>query len=317
MKSFSEYLTEQELMEESPSTGDYFNIEIAREEIILETHIIDILEDGILIEADDTMLKILEHVGYLTEDSNMPVANDSISPINGRDSDDDYPGSQGTWMHGGYKIRYNPETFTLTVQGKNQERGHRWGGKPTKQAYRIAVQQLIDKLEDETEMYEGEEVIDYPHVGTGSSSNMQMAVDMARMQAKSNMMRSIHGDSFQDKSLPDYDEDKVQLVPGQKPGTYQATIKMRQRPAQPATTTNEAKYHGREVPLGKKMAGDVKKSKVYVRKPNGNIVKVEFGDPNMRIKKSNPKRRKSFRARHNCENPGPRWKARYWSCRAW
>jgi len=80
---------------------------------------------------------------------------------------------------------------------------------------------------------------------------------------------------------------------------------------------NEAEYHGRNVPLGKKMKGDVKKSKVYVRKPNGNIVKVNFGDKTMRIKKSNPKRRKSFRARHHCENPGPRWKARYWSCRSW
>jgi len=81
--------------------------------------------------------------------------------------------------------------------------------------------------------------------------------------------------------------------------------------------TDEAKYQGREVPLGKKMAGDVKKSKVYVRKPNGKIVKVNFGDKKMKIKKSNPKRRKSFRARHNCKNPGPRWKARYWSCRSW
>jgi hypothetical protein len=79
----------------------------------------------------------------------------------------------------------------------------------------------------------------------------------------------------------------------------------------------EAEYQGRKVPLGKPMAGDVKKSKVYVRKPNGKVVKVNFGDKNMKIKKSNPKRRKSFRARHNCENPGPRWKARYWSCRAW
>jgi hypothetical protein len=79
----------------------------------------------------------------------------------------------------------------------------------------------------------------------------------------------------------------------------------------------EAEYQGRNVPLGKRMAGDVKKSKVYVRKPNGNIVKVNFGDKKMRIKKSNPARRKSFRARHNCDNPGPRWKARYWSCRAW
>ena len=83
------------------------------------------------------------------------------------------------------------------------------------------------------------------------------------------------------------------------------------------TQTDEAKYQGREVPLGKKMAGDVKKSKVYVRKPNGNIVKVNFGDKKMRIKKSNPARRKSFRARHNCANPGPRHKARYWSCRSW
>ena len=80
---------------------------------------------------------------------------------------------------------------------------------------------------------------------------------------------------------------------------------------------DEAEYQGRDVPLGKKMSGDVKKYKVYVRKPNGNIVKVNFGDKKMRIKKSNPARRKSFRARHNCDNPGPRWKARYWSCRNW
>jgi len=80
---------------------------------------------------------------------------------------------------------------------------------------------------------------------------------------------------------------------------------------------NEAEYQGRKVQLGKPMRGDVKKFKVYVKNPQGNIVKVNFGDPNMRIKKSNPARRKSFRARHNCDNPGPRHKARYWSCRKW
>ena len=80
---------------------------------------------------------------------------------------------------------------------------------------------------------------------------------------------------------------------------------------------DEAEYRGRKVPLGKPMRGDVKKFKVYVRKPNGKVVKVNFGDPNMRIKKSNPARRRSFRARHNCANPGPRTKARYWSCRKW
>ena len=79
----------------------------------------------------------------------------------------------------------------------------------------------------------------------------------------------------------------------------------------------EAEYQGRSVPLGKPMKGDVKKSKVYVKGPSGRVVKVNFGDKKMKIKKSNPARRKSFRARHNCANPGPRHKARYWSCRAW
>jgi hypothetical protein len=81
---------------------------------------------------------------------------------------------------------------------------------------------------------------------------------------------------------------------------------------------DEAEYQGRKVQLGKPMQGDVAKSKVYVKDPKtGNVKKVNFGDPNMSIKKSNPARRKSFRARHNCDNPGPRTKARYWSCRAW
>jgi len=78
----------------------------------------------------------------------------------------------------------------------------------------------------------------------------------------------------------------------------------------------EAEYQGRDVALNKPMRGDVKKFKVYVKKGD-KVVKVNFGDPNMRIKKSNPERRKSFRARHNCDNPGPKTKARYWSCRKW
>ena len=81
---------------------------------------------------------------------------------------------------------------------------------------------------------------------------------------------------------------------------------------------DEAEYQGRKVKLGKPMRGDVKKFKVYVKDPKTkNVKKVNFGDPDMKIKKSNPARRRSFRARHNCDNPGPRTSARYWSCRAW
>jgi len=87
----------------------------------------------------------------------------------------------------------------------------------------------------------------------------------------------------------------------------------------------DAEYQGRKVPLNKPMRGDVKKFKVYVKDPKtGNVKKVNFGHggtsakrKTMRIRKSNPKARKSFRARHNCANPGPKTKARYWSCRKW
>jgi len=89
----------------------------------------------------------------------------------------------------------------------------------------------------------------------------------------------------------------------------------------------EAEYQGRKVKLNKPTRGDVKKFKVYVNNDKGNVVKVNFGhggtsakkkgEKTMRIRKSNPKARKSFRARHNCDNPGPKWKARYWSCKKW
>jgi len=87
---------------------------------------------------------------------------------------------------------------------------------------------------------------------------------------------------------------------------------------------NEAEYQGRKVQLGKIMQGDIKKFKVYVKNEKGKVVKVNFGFGGksakgkvMKIKKNNPERRKSFRARHNCDNPGPRWKARYWACKTW
>jgi hypothetical protein len=87
---------------------------------------------------------------------------------------------------------------------------------------------------------------------------------------------------------------------------------------------DEAEYQGRTVKLGKPMQGDVKKFKVYVKNPKGNVVKVNFGHGGssvkgkaMKIRKNNPAARRSFRARHNCDNPGPRHKARYWSCRKW
>jgi hypothetical protein len=88
-----------------------------------------------------------------------------------------------------------------------------------------------------------------------------------------------------------------------------------------------AEYQGRKVTLNKPTRGDVKKFKVFVKNAKGNVVKVNFGhggtsakalgEKTMRIRKNNPKARASFRARHNCASPGPKTKARYWSCKAW
>ena len=89
-------------------------------------------------------------------------------------------------------------------------------------------------------------------------------------------------------------------------------------------TLNEAKYQGRTVTLNKPSQGDSKKFKVYVKNAKGKVVKVNFGfggksakGKRMVIKDKNPKARAAYRARHNCKNPGPKWKANYWSCKAW
>ena len=82
---------------------------------------------------------------------------------------------------------------------------------------------------------------------------------------------------------------------------------------------SEAEYQGRKVELDNpfRTPDGPKKFSVYVKNEKGNVVKVNFGDPNMEIKRDDPARRKSFRARHNCDDPGPKWKARYWSCYQW
>mgnify|MGYP001168447851 FL=1 len=85
-------------------------------------------------------------------------------------------------------------------------------------------------------------------------------------------------------------------------------------------TLEESEYQGKKVTLNdpiRTSENPNKKFKVYVKNEKGSVVVVRFGDPNMDIKRDDPGRRKSVRARHNCENPGPKWKARYWSCIQW
>jgi hypothetical protein len=140
--------------------------------------------------------------------------------------------------------------------------------------------------------------------GPDHEAAMDAAFEDAMDQIKNSDNKYSHGESIDDSDEQTFEGEEFYEYYGYLP--WHEDI------------VDEAEYRGRKVKLGKPMQGDVKKFKVYVRDPKTkNVKKVNFGDPNMRIKKSNPARRKSFRARHNCDNPGPRTKARYWSCRKW
>lgn len=128
------------------------------------------------------------------------------------------------------------------------------------------------------------------------------------------------------KDLIHLNEEDEQIVMSDigKVALFEGKLVYLDAPIEDEDYINEAKYKGRTVTLNKPMQGDSKKFKVFVKNEKGNVIKVNFGFGGtsakgkvMRIKKSNPERRKSFRARHNCDNPGPKTKARYWSCRAW
>lgn len=175
-----------------------------------------------------------------------------------------------------------------------------------------------------------EEVARYGPVGSNSAQGYTVAeqdVDKDKdSDAELRLIRSRAGvsendyDEDDDDKNPPFDADDE---PSSDKDQFGNAIKnkaqhLARKGMQQAADVKEAEYQGRKVKLNKPMSGDVKKSKVYVKDPKtGNVKKVNFGDPNMRIKKSNPERRKSFRARHKCDTAKDKTTARYWSCRAW
>lgn len=266
--------------------GDDFGISFS-EDFEIATEIIDILEDGIVIELDDYGYELLTNEGFTFEE--VQIDEEKQKGVDGKACWKGYR-RMGTKQKGGKTVdncvKVGEDT-DVDESGLQYYTGKKKYGKDGMAALAAAgrkgaseeeLGRIKDKYKKEdTDIEEGK----YPFAG-------------AKVGQK-------EGPEGQVKGTDPTGYPKGKLVGGESIDQE----------------VDEAKYRGKEVPLGKKLPGDVKKSKVYVRKPNGNIVKVNFGDKKMRIKKSNPKRRKSFRARHNCKNPGPRWKARYWSCRSW
>jgi len=289
MKRLADYLIETE----SPMQGDHFAINI-REEYLIESYVVDVVEDGVVIAGDDRLFELLEEYGYQLETVPRYGAVGS-SPGQGYTMGEADAGTDPTSTKAEHDAGYSDAAKGInknpydpnTAAGKAYMDGHAAYKRHFDESQELALIRSRAGLA-ETAPYQPE---------TDADHNDPLAAKAA-----------------DDAAVGAMEEDGVDPVNAQG---QDAEDLHGQATSSVAGAVDEAEYQGRKVQLGKKMAGDVKKSKVYVKGPKGNVVKVNFGDPNMRIKKSNPARRKSFRARHNCDNPGPRWKARYWSCRSW
>jgi hypothetical protein len=240
MKTLKEYIAESESWMQTPADGDVFAIEF-EDDTLVETYIIEVADDCILLDATPEIMAVLEQWAAL-EDTDEGDSNVILE----------------TMGYGGLVGEGNIEDMEKNIasaavkpipmeEGEMKRAMH-------DDAERMTIEQFVDKYGDEEWIRE--------------------------------FWNNIMGD------------------------------------------LDEAKYQGREVQLNKKMPGDQAKFKVYVKDPaTGNVKKVNFGhggktakrlgQKTMRIRKSNPAARKSFRARHNCDNPGSKLKARYWSCKNW
>jgi len=348
---------------ESFQIGDAFGISFSEDHEIA-TEIVDILEDGIVIELDDTALDMLTNEGL--EFLEGELVEDKQKGVDGKACWKGYK-RMGTKQKGGKTVDncvkmedHGPENPDAPVNyGEYDREGDM--AKDDLRTIDSAAEELYSILQADDNLPEWVQskitkAVDYidtardymkaqkyeEGVTEGSAHGYNVAKWYEKNGDQKKLTNWLRKEAGLEKNAPLYFDD-VDLVHGDETIVPNALINPKLKfndlltavvqatggtPKQNVDgvyrsqgvaedDVDEAKYQGREVPLGKKMAGDVKKSKVYVRKPNGNIVKVNFGDKKMRIKKSNPARRKSFRARHNCANPGPRHKARYWSCRSW
>jgi len=353
MKTFKNYLLEEEQANETPSVGDVFEIEMARDETLIETTVVEVLEDGIVINTDDTVMKMFEDAGYLQE---YWTGMDSVA----------YGGNKSpVGSRSPKKPKFNEQQDKMAKDEEEQESDikdeqeldemsamRRLAGMmqdkenvkttriPSPATRRIQVD-LIDLTDEEFEAKhkmskaDAKEKFNEAHDASAEEDAFKElkdyaetsgGIDKEEFEKAAYLVKAMGKPHLKDKAEGMLDD----LIGSMDSDPRDKVIQVLARHIDLTFLKNlldEAEYQGRKVKLGKPTRGDVKKFKVYVKNPKGNVVKVNFGhggtstkkagQKTMKIKKSNPARRKSFRARHNCDNPGPRHKARYWSCRAW
>ena len=384
MKTLHDYISESETWATTPQPGDDFAIELAPDHLI-ESYVVETLEDGVVIEADAHAMSLLEEYGCMTETIRRygPVGSNrgvgfTVAEVAGTSPD---RLMARTGMNLPHKFPRTGQTNLGNIPGTNlpdsSEQTKKYGQEQRANRpdnLKAAIRDQLGKHNrpnlPEQGVAEGpeESTVEFDRmmelagiakapVEEDNSGLAQKALSLAPVGAMGTEIDeatdgtiafqgrmidrgSIELDDVHSWDYPDFSDAYISYATftdgtplgddelDQFNDQYGDLVHELAYDSLHEGEIDEAKYQGREVPLGKPMAGDVKKSKVYVRDPaTGNIKKVNFGhggtsakragQKTMKIKKSNPARRKSFRARHNCENPGPRTKARYWSCRAW
>jgi len=284
--------------------GDEFGISLS-EDFEIGTTITDLVEDGIVIDLDEEALE------YLTQNGVKFLEGELVE------------------AHGNSKVYDKCWKGYKKVPGK--KRGEE--GSCVKEEDEPANPREADMLDNQVAFikYAVDEIEEFVNMGgtfpewfQNKISGVHETVKMLHAYTEGEKRSDESTEEKSDNDLLSKMSDFVLRTTGQGTSNakgqkivYEPKGPKIEKPKKDDNEVDEAEYQGRKVQLGKKMAGDVKKYKVYVKNPKGNVVKVNFGDKKMRIKKSNPKRRASFRARHNCSKPGPRHKARYWSCRNW
>ena len=326
---------------------DSMDIEL-NEGFVIETGVVGFMEDGVIVQLDEDAMEFLDFNGVLLESEEqvdeggygrggytevddfkrkLSTSNDPFEMIYGAIS-----GDYGEEIRNAFQEMY--DDVVIDSQGRLHPDDD----------FETIINTIIDQYVDDGEVYEGNDLLDelsdikrlsgQEEVDEGlgkallggaaliaaiTGINKYQADQLMKTEpqlvklAQMRQEAEKRGDEYEVQSL----DDRIEKTLDHIRVTGRPVMGPAGKPVVPGEPIGEAEYQGRKVPLNKPMQGDVKKSKVYVKKPNGKVVKVNFGDKNMKIKKSNPERRKSFRARHNCDNPGPKWKARYWSCKAW
>lgn len=332
MKSLREHLAQVERDGISPTRGDTFAIEIG-EECLIESYIVDVMEDGVVIHADDRAMELLKSSGCVMEEIRRygAVGKNRAMGFSYAESLDEAEHCAEC----GYAMEAcgcNEEALAhpqFEAEEDDAEAAHRKIQTPAylRKAHgardpdwKVSAQDLEKAKERSISGPEGLAALKRRMMelaGIHKEDDSGLVDKTLELTPTGPAGGEINEDPTTEEPLPTQEPEANQPTNIENPEPGAVAARAFDEAMMSEDDVEEAKYRGREVKLGKPMAGDIKKKKVYVRKPNGNIVKVEFGDKKMRIKKHIPARRKSFRARHNCDNPGPRWKARYWSCRAW